>query len=98
MSSLILDSSTRRFSIAGIGLYQRYISPRKGFGCAHRIVHNGESCSARVKRALYEEPLSKALGISRRQFGDCSEASRLLRARNNKGQARCIIIPCCLPL
>lgn len=98
MSSLVLDHSFRRFAVTAIGFYQSHLSPHKGFGCAHRIVQGGESCSTRIKRALHEESLTEALQTSRRQFADCTRSSRLLRSRNNKGQTGCIVIPCCLPL
>ncbi|WP_242032792.1 membrane protein insertion efficiency factor YidD [Oscillatoria sp. FACHB-1406] len=32
-------------AIAAIGVYQRHLSPRKGFACAYRVLHNRDSCS-----------------------------------------------------
>ena len=34
-----------------IVFYQRWVSPRKGYRCAHRIAHDGLSCSEWGKRA-----------------------------------------------
>ncbi len=41
LSPGIIDS----LAIAAITGYQRYLSPYKGFRCAHRVLHQGESCS-----------------------------------------------------
>lgn len=35
-----------------IRLYQRWISPYKGFRCAHRVVHGGASCSEFAVQAI----------------------------------------------
>jgi len=32
-----------------ISLYQRYVSPYKGFRCAHRVLHGGDSCSEYIQ-------------------------------------------------
>lgn len=47
-----VDTPTRQIAIACIGGYQRYLSPHKGFVCAHRRLHGGDSCSQYVKTVL----------------------------------------------
>ncbi|MGR4871188.1 membrane protein insertion efficiency factor YidD [Variovorax sp. LARHSF232] len=42
----------KTFAIAAIDGYQRFISPYKGFGCAHRVRTGGASCSRFAKRAI----------------------------------------------
>ncbi|HIQ07804.1 MAG TPA: membrane protein insertion efficiency factor YidD, partial [Thiotrichaceae bacterium] len=38
-----------------ISLYQRNISPHKGFTCAHRGLHGGDSCSEYARKKLLEK-------------------------------------------
>ncbi|SMB91668.1 membrane protein insertion efficiency factor YidD [Deinococcus hopiensis] len=61
-------------AVSGIRLYQRAVSPRKGFRCAHAALHGGESCSAAVVRIIREDGV---LGGRRRiaaRFGQCRAA------------------------
>jgi putative component of membrane protein insertase Oxa1/YidC/SpoIIIJ protein YidD len=68
-------SALPRTSIAGlITVYQKYLSPLKGFSCAHRVLHRGESCSQYVKRTILERGLSDALPQTRQRFRDCRSA------------------------
>jgi putative component of membrane protein insertase Oxa1/YidC/SpoIIIJ protein YidD len=76
----IIDS----LAISAITGYQRYLSPHKGFRCAHRVLHQGESCSQYVKRAVREEGLVTALRCSRVRFAECHEANRVIRERRQK--------------
>ena len=46
-----------RLAIAAISGYQRFVSPYKGYRCAHRLHHGGESCSQYVKRELQQQGL-----------------------------------------
>jgi putative component of membrane protein insertase Oxa1/YidC/SpoIIIJ protein YidD len=73
----IIDS----LAIAAITGYQRYLSPHKGFRCAHRALHQGESCSQYVKREVQEEGLMAALRSSRVRFAECKEANQIIRVR-----------------
>jgi putative component of membrane protein insertase Oxa1/YidC/SpoIIIJ protein YidD len=73
----IIDS----LAISAITGYQRYLSPHKGFRCAHRALHQGESCSQYVKREVQEEGLMAALRSSRVRFAECKEANQIIRAR-----------------
>jgi putative component of membrane protein insertase Oxa1/YidC/SpoIIIJ protein YidD len=73
----IVDS----LAIAAINGYQRYLSPYKGFRCAHRVLHQGESCSQYVKREVQSAGLLVALRRSRVRFAECKEASRVIQIR-----------------
>ncbi|WP_071593274.1 membrane protein insertion efficiency factor YidD [Kamptonema formosum] len=90
------DSVARQIALESIEAYQTYISPRKGFSCAHRMLHQGESCSDYVKRLFATQNLMSAVLSSRQRFRDCAAASQTLRA--TKSSFRCIVIPCCLPI
>jgi putative component of membrane protein insertase Oxa1/YidC/SpoIIIJ protein YidD len=81
-----LDPLTRQTAVMLITGYQRYLSPHKGFSCAHRIWHQGESCSQYVKRVVAEKGLSAAIPLVRQRFRDCRAANEWLRARRQRCQ------------
>ena len=57
-----------------IGLYQRLISPYKGFRCAHAVYHHGPSCSAAVQGIVREHGVFAGLPLVRLRFAQCREA------------------------
>lgn len=61
-----------------ISWYQKHLSPIKGFSCAHRVLHNEESCSQYVKRMFLEQDLLTAVSQSRERFKACSLANQTL--------------------
>lgn len=61
--------------------YQKFLSPHKGFSCAHRILYGEESCSQYVKRAVREHGLRQAVLMSRDRFQACKAAHQILRSR-----------------
>lgn len=69
------DAATRSLSLKLIEGYQKYISPRKGFSCAYRILYNRESCSQYVKRQIREQGLINAIPLIRQRFLACKSAS-----------------------
>ncbi len=72
-----------KVSIALINLYQSYISPYKGFRCAYGVVHNGESCSVRVKGVIGEVGLIRGWSAIVNQFKECRMSSELLKDQND---------------
>ena len=85
------SSSIRRFcwpsyAVARlITAYQNYLSPFKGFSCAHRVLHGTESCSQYVKRTILERGLSDAWPNSRQRFRDCRSAYlTIMASRDNQ--------------
>jgi len=68
-------------AILAISLYQRYLSPIKGFSCAYRVYHNTESCSSYVKRVFIEQDLQSAIVLANKRFQDCSRANRFLMSK-----------------
>ncbi len=78
-----IDSLLRRVLILLISAYQRYLSPHKGYSCAHRLLHGGESCSCHVKNALTETDLLTAIAQSKQRFAACADAAETLAVRAN---------------
>jgi putative component of membrane protein insertase Oxa1/YidC/SpoIIIJ protein YidD len=71
----------KSLAIGAIGLYRRYLSPRKGFSCARCVLHGGLSCSGFTQMAIGEHGLLGAVPHIRQRFAECREAARELRAR-----------------
>lgn len=69
-----------RTAIAAIQAYQRYLSPYKGYRCAHRLHHGGESCSQYVKREIEEEGLVGIRAKAAARFAECREAGLAMKA------------------
>ncbi|WP_373536730.1 membrane protein insertion efficiency factor YidD [Microcoleus sp.] len=80
MQTPIFDAALRQLAVASIG-YQKHISPRKGFSCAHRVLYGGESCSQYVKGAIAKLGCFGAIKASRRRFAACKRANQILKAR-----------------
>lgn len=58
-----------------IGVYQRFLSPIKGFNCAHHRLHRGDTCSNAIKKIIKEHPLIDLPKLSRERFRECKSAS-----------------------
>lgn len=80
VAAMLADRAARAALRAMVRAYRRYLSPRKGFRCAHAALHGGPTCSAFALHALAEPGLSAGLGSVRDRLAACSEAARLLRA------------------
>ncbi|MCU0541563.1 MAG: membrane protein insertion efficiency factor YidD [Oscillatoriaceae cyanobacterium Prado104] len=81
MQTSSFDAAIRQLAIASISGYQKHISPKKGFCCAHRVLYGGESCSQYVKGAIAKFGLFEVLKASRRRFAACKQANQILKAR-----------------
>ncbi len=81
MQTTPFDRFSRHTASALISGYQRHISPKKGFSCAHRVLHGGESCSEYIKRTILEQGLLRTIPLSRKRFQACKAANRVLRVR-----------------
>ncbi len=83
MHTSTFDSALTRLAIASISSYQKYLSPHKGFSCAHRLLYGEESCSQYFKRLIAEEGLFIAVKASKGRFQECREANYILKASRN---------------
>ncbi|MBE9258445.1 MULTISPECIES: membrane protein insertion efficiency factor YidD [Aphanizomenonaceae] len=80
----IFSKFIRSSLVTAINLYQRYLSPYKGYCCAHRVLHNGESCSEYVKGVFLEQDLKKAINLSQQRFTDCGIAAETLTGQKQQ--------------
>lgn len=79
-----LDHFTRRTASHLITFYQKRLSPYKGFSCAHRVLHRGESCSQYIKRIILEHGLLRARPLIRQRFRACKAANQVLQQRRRE--------------
>jgi putative component of membrane protein insertase Oxa1/YidC/SpoIIIJ protein YidD len=89
MQALTLDTLSRSTAAMLITGYQKYLSPHKGFSCAHRVWHRGESCSQYTKRAIVERGLIAAIPLVRERFQECKVANERLQQRRQARQNIC---------
>lgn len=99
----------RAVAVFLIVLYQRFISPYKGFRCAHSALHGGASCSAAVRAIVEREGLWRGWPLIRRRFAECrvaaqqqrpeTEEERRRRRRRERWNRNCDCgEPACVPL
>jgi uncharacterized protein len=79
-------------ALAGIGLYQRHISPYKGFRCAYGAEGNTKSCSAFGRHVFGKYDVATATALLKRRFEACRGAylrfKETAEARKAKWRAR----------
>ena len=64
----------RAGAIGLIEVYQRRLSPLKGFTCAHLVLHGGVSCSQAVKLAIAQGGLSAGWRAVKARAATCRAA------------------------
>ncbi|WP_392338741.1 membrane protein insertion efficiency factor YidD [Loktanella salsilacus] len=69
-----------RAALGGIWIYQTYISPRKGFRCAHSVLHNGTGCSGDAKHVIRNQGFFHAIPSIRQRFKECKIAYHTLHS------------------
>jgi len=86
--SNILNGVMRGLAVTAISGYQKFISPHKGFSCAHRVLYGCESCSQYFKQVVAEEGIITAIANAKGRFQECREANEILKKRRAKCRAR----------
>jgi putative component of membrane protein insertase Oxa1/YidC/SpoIIIJ protein YidD len=73
--------------------YQQRLSPRKGWSCAHRVAHGGDSCSSAVRDIVRRHGVLRGVRPTVRRFAACYAAASLLMASDVRGVCCCGPIP-----
>jgi putative component of membrane protein insertase Oxa1/YidC/SpoIIIJ protein YidD len=81
LGCLVAVAFARPAAVAAIGGYQRYLSPYKGYHCAHAALYGGLSCSEYGKQAIQANGLASGLLLLRERFRACHQAAVTLRSR-----------------
>ncbi len=71
--------SLNRLCVFAISLYQRFLSPVKGFRCAANVFYGTGSCSARVKDIILTDGVFGGRTRIRDQFRRCRLAAETLQ-------------------
>lgn len=69
----------RGAALKTIVFYQRYLSPLKGFHCAHRRLHGGLSCSEYVRQTIAAQGLRRSFPLCRERFEACRLSHETLK-------------------
>jgi len=70
-----------RYAAAGsIFVYQRWVSPHKGFCCAYRVLTGGRSCSEYARQTVLDRGILTLTKALPRQFSRCRRAHATLLA------------------
>lgn len=77
-----------RLAIAAIVVYQRYLSPYKGFCCAHRVRHGGPSCSEYARQIILSAGWRRSLAAFRARLRACRAAAIQLAADQDEQQRK----------
>lgn len=80
-----------------ISFYQAHISPRKGFTCAFRMLHGGDSCSQAVKKIVSGKGPVTGLGDIRARFSACRRAHKTLEHCPGTVPEKAFECPCDVP-
>lgn len=67
-------STADALALGSIRLYQRYLSPYKGFRCACAALHGGDSCSAAISQIIQSQGLRAGRQDISAQFRRCRAA------------------------
>jgi len=67
-----------------INLYQKYLSPHKGYCCAYKVYHNDISCSEFTKNSIKNLGLFQATSSIKQRFQDCK-----ISEKNMKKEKEC---------
>ena len=64
-----------------IFIYQKHLSPRKGYCCAYGALYNNGSCSERVALIIENHGILNGWSMIKNQFVLCSEAYETIKEK-----------------
>ncbi|MCP2265777.1 membrane protein insertion efficiency factor YidD [Promicromonospora thailandica] len=76
-----------------IATYQRRISPRKGWHCAHGVLYGDDGCSSAARTLLARHGLVRTALPMAARFLACYQAARMLALADVQGVCCCGPIP-----
>jgi putative component of membrane protein insertase Oxa1/YidC/SpoIIIJ protein YidD len=73
--------------ITAICFYQSYLSKHKGYSCAHRILNNGDSCSAAILNIVKEKGAREGKKDILNRLYACKHSHSVLIKRKDKDKS-----------
>jgi putative component of membrane protein insertase Oxa1/YidC/SpoIIIJ protein YidD len=64
----------RFIAVSGIRFYQKHLSSRKGYKCAHGVLHQNGTCSSIILNIVKENSITKWKSKISEQFSSCKQA------------------------
>ncbi|WP_083286942.1 MULTISPECIES: membrane protein insertion efficiency factor YidD [unclassified Janthinobacterium] len=98
------DTCGKHLVLWAIRVYQRHLSPWKGFRCAYRVLTGRDSCSAYGYKVIARHGLRAGLALLQRRLRACGEHHRRYLAlhpqtrRSARRQAQAGFCDCDVPL
>lgn len=83
-----MEISVRSTAVALIVGYQRWISPHKGYSCAHSAYHGGVSCSEWGRRAVLRTGVIQSIPLLVRRLKACRQAYNYLSEDSGESPAK----------
>lgn len=83
-----LTIAVNQTAIAAITGYQKYLSPRKGFSCAYRVLHHSDSCSQHIKKLIAKYGIIDAIPLVRKRLKACKNAYIILKSETEEERKR----------
>ncbi len=80
-----------------ISFYQSKLSPLKGFSCAHRGLHGGDSCSEYTKQQILKQGVFASFSPIKQRFDECRDAAEIIHKRpplSQRGDCDCGLSGC----
>ena len=87
MATHALESGVSSLAVLAIQAYRRWISPYKGFRCAHHALHERGSCSTYGLQVFQENGPRTAWRLLRTRFVECREAYETLLMETTEERA-----------
>jgi putative component of membrane protein insertase Oxa1/YidC/SpoIIIJ protein YidD len=81
-----------QIAIKAIRLYQQYLSPRKGYCCAHNVLHQNGSCSSWAIEVIETKGALAMVSQFGSRMAECNEASKVLSAKKKENEEE--VQPC----
>ncbi|GHF36951.1 putative component of membrane protein insertase Oxa1/YidC/SpoIIIJ protein YidD [Deinococcus metalli] len=85
-------------AVTSIDLYQRWLSPLKGFRCAHAALYGGASCSAAIRDILVQQGVAGSGAAIAARLHTCRQAASHLAAAPLVTGGRVRGVCCCGPV
>lgn len=86
---------SREIGILFMTIYQKFVSPHKGYRCAKGAVHGGDSCSASVKKVFKEKGAVAGMSEYFRSTSECKDAYNTYTSGKSKSSGGGSALKCC---
>lgn len=76
----------RFIAIKSIRFYQKNLSHKKGYKCAHGVLHGDTTCSASILNIIKNNSILSWYSLSKKQFESCKNAKITINKKRDKNK------------